>query len=149
MLVLAVGGFFAWRFISEEVLPQIEETTGAFDTFSDVPPGPCYDIEVENGFLVGWTEVSCDGAHQIEVSFAAQFEDGPFPGDQYLTEQAEDTCRSAFETYVGISPEDSIYGADWLIPTQETWADGARQGICLVVADDGSALNGTVKESET
>jgi hypothetical protein len=29
------------------------------------------------------------------------------------------------------------------------WAQGVRNGICLVVSDDGSVLTGTIKGSET
>lgn len=149
LAVLAGGAFIGWRFVSEEVLPEIEETTDAFAAASEAPPGPCYDVDIENGILTGWTEVSCTGPRQMEVSFAADFEEGPFPGDSYLSDRASDTCREAFVSYVGISPEASIYGADWLLPTEQTWADGARQGICLVVADDGSNLTGVVKGSDT
>lgn len=148
LLVVAVGGFFGWRFISEEVLPGVQETADVFSASSEIPPGPCYDLEVEGGLLVDWTEVSCEGPRQIEVSFAADFEDGQFPGDELLATRAADTCREAFGGYVGVPPEDSIYGADWLVPTDQTWSEGSRQGICLVVADDGSDLSGTVKGSE-
>jgi len=149
LVMLLVGGFFVWRFVSEQVIPEIQDTADAFTSFAEAPPGPCYDLDVENGLLVGWSEVSCEGPRDVEVSFAAQFEEGPFPGDAYLTDRAEETCRDAFEVYVGLSPEESVYGADWLLPTEDTWASGARQGICLVVADDGSALIGLVKGSQT
>ena len=145
--LLAVGTFFAWRFIDEEVLPGIDEATDILSPLSDSPPGPCYDLEVENGFLTGWNEVSCEGSRQAEVSFAALFEEGPYPGDEYLNNTAADTCRRAFENYVGVSPEESSFDADWLMPTETIWADGVRKGICLVVSDDGSELTGEVKGS--
>lgn len=143
-----VGGFFIWRFVSNEVLPELDETTDAFTAFSDAPPGPCFDVVAEGGVLIDWTEVSCDGPRQVEVTFAAAFEDGPFPGDAYLTESATTTCLNAFENYVGLTPEQSSYDYDWLLPTEDQWTNGLRNGICLVVADDGSTLTGTVKGSE-
>lgn len=127
----------------------MQETTGQLSSLNEAPPGPCYDIATEDGILTDWTEVSCDGPRQVEVSFAASFEEGPYPGDQYLTDTAADTCTTAFENYVGATPEQSAYDLDWLVPTEAMWADGVRNGICLVVADDGSALTGTVKGSET
>jgi Septum formation len=149
LVVLVVGGFFVWRFVNDEVLPGIQGAVDDFSTFSEAPPGPCYDLDAESGLLVGWTEVSCSGSHQVEVSFAATFNEGPFPGDEYLSNQAINTCTAAFERYVGITPERSTYNSSWLVPTEDMWADGARQGICLVVADDGSFLSGTVKGSES
>jgi hypothetical protein len=145
---LVVGGFFVWRFFNDEVLPGIQDAVDEVTSFSEAPPGPCYDLETQDGLLTGWNEVSCSGPRQVEVSFAASFEEGPFPGGEYLTETAMDTCRAAFERYVGVSPEQSAYDADWLLPTEEMWAGGARQGICLVISDDGSVLTGTVKGSE-
>ena len=149
LMVLAAGAFLGWRFVNDEVLPGIQETADQFSTFSEIPPGPCYDLETEDGLLTGWTEVSCNGPRQVEVTFAASFNEGPYPGDLYLTEAAADTCPAAFERYVGVSPEQSPYDVDWLLPTEAMWADGTRQGICLVVTNDGSALTGTVKGSET
>lgn len=149
IVLVAVGGFLAWRFFNNEVLPGLQATVEEVDALSQAPPGPCYDLETDGGFLTGWTEVPCTGPRQVEVSFSASFEDGPFPGDEYLTDTAADTCVASFERYVGISPEQSAYDADWLLPTEEMWASGSRQGICLVVSDDGSALTATVKGSDT
>jgi Septum formation len=145
--VLGVGGYLVWNFVNDEVLPGLEGTSDVFGPVSESPPGPCYDIQADDGVLTGWDEVSCDGPRQVEVSFAALFEDGPFPGDQHLVDSATNTCLTAFENYVGVSPDESIYDVDWMVPTEELWASGVHNGICLVVADDGSALTGTIKGS--
>lgn len=149
LALVVIGGFLIWRFFNENVLPVIDEASAAFTSFNESPPGPCYDLETQGGLLTGWTEVSCGGPRQVEVAFAASFEEGPFPGDDYLEDQAKETCTSAFEVYVGIPHEDSIYTVDWLLPTEETWAGGNRQGICLIVSEDGEPLAGTIKRSET
>lgn len=145
--VVGVGGYLAWNFVNDEVLPGLEDATDAFSPVSESPPGPCFDIEEQDGVLTGFEEVSCDGPRQAEVSFAALFEDGQFPGDQHLVDSATATCLTAFENYVGISPEQSAYDVEWMVPTEELWASGVRNGICLVVTDDGSVLTGTVKGS--
>ena len=142
-----VVGFLVWRWLDREVLPEIEETADAFVSLSEAPPGPCYDLDAEGGVLAGWTEVSCSGPRQAEVSFAASFEDGPYPGEQYLEEAATRTCTAAFERYVGLSPEQSQYDVRWLLPTEDLWVNGSRQGICLIVPDDSGLLTGTVKGS--
>ena len=144
---LGVGAFLVWNFVNNEVLPGLEEATDAFSPLSESPPGPCFDIQASNGVLTGWEEVACDGERDVEVSFAALFEDGPFPGDQHLVDSATNTCRRAFENYVGIPPDQSEYDVEWMVPTEDQWASGVRNGICLVVADDGSPLTGIVKGS--
>jgi hypothetical protein len=156
LIALVLGGFLGWRFVTDEIMPRIRDalpgiqaTADEFTTASETAVGPCYDIETRDGVLVGWTEVPCSGPRQVEVAFAASFESGPWPGDDYLTDTAAETCTTAFERYVGIPPDDSEYGLEWLLPTERMWADGSRQGICLVVNDDGSALTGTVRGSGT
>lgn len=145
--VLGVGGFFAWRFISNEVLPEVEEATGGLTAFSETPPGPCIDVEGDDGILISWSEVSCDGPRQAEITYSAAFNDGPFPGDRYLADNAASTCRDAFEGYVGIPPDQSSYDYSWIVPTAETWEAGTRHGICLVISGDGDAITGVVKGS--
>lgn len=149
IVLVGVGGYLGWRFLNDEVLPGIQESTGPFSPLSESPPGPCFDLESEGGILTEWDEVPCEGTRQVEVSFAATFEDGLYPGDDFLTDTAASTCLTAFENYVGVSPEQSAYDVDWLLPTEDMWIDGVRNGICLVVADDGSTLSGTIKGSET
>jgi hypothetical protein len=147
LALIAGGGFIGWRIFNDNVLPAINEATAGLQPATESPPGPCYDLDTEGGFLTGFTEVSCGGSRQVEVSFAAPFNEGPFPGDEYLASQAVESCTSAFESYVGVSAEQSQYDVDWLVPTEETWAEGNRDGICLVVSRDGSALSGTIKDS--
>jgi hypothetical protein len=145
--LLAVGGFFAWRWVDTEFInPPVETFPDAF-AFDELPPGPCWDLEVEDGLLMGWTEVSCDGPRDTEVSYAESFLDGSYPGDDFLDGEAADMCQAAFERYIGLTPTQSIYDMDWLRPTEDLWAGGSRQAICLVISDDGSPLTGTVKGS--
>lgn len=147
VLSVGVGGFLGWRFIANEVLPEFTEATGGLTPFSDTPPGPCIDLEGDDGVLTSWSEVSCDGPRQAEVTYSAAFNDGPFPGDQYLTDNAASTCRDAFQGYVGIPPDRSSYDFSWIVPTAITWAAGTRQGICLVISGDGGAITGEIKGS--
>ncbi len=149
VLAVIVGGFFAWRFFEDEIQPEIEEATSSgLIPFSETPPGPCIDVEGENGVLLSWSEASCDGPRSAEITYSAAFNDGPFPGDEYLAENAERTCRDAFEGYVGIPPDRSQYNFSWIVPTEQTWAAGARHGICVVVPEDGDKLTGVIKGSE-
>ncbi len=135
-----------WRFVNDNVLPAVEQATDDLIPVEESPPGPCYDLETEDGLLTGWTEVSCDGPRQYEVTFVADFNPGPFPGDEYLAIQAAETCAAAFEAYVGVTAEQSSLSLDWLVPTEPVWEDGNRQGICLVTAGE-EQLTGTVKDS--
>jgi hypothetical protein len=155
--LVAVGGLFAWRYIESELLPTVqgmqgmEELVGQFETIDLVPgpPGPCFDLEVDGGFVTGWDEVECDGPRDVEAFFSAEFRDEAFPGDSYLAGAAAHTCGEAFVVYVGTTVDASQHALDWLVPSAQTWADGDREAVCLVVSEDGAPLTGMVKGSAT
>ncbi|MEX1249276.1 MAG: septum formation family protein [Acidimicrobiia bacterium] len=152
MAVLAIGAFIVWRYIESNILPTIQGVEEVVDEFGSIalvpgPPGPCYDLEVEDGLVTGWAEVSCDGPRDVEAFFWAEFNDEPFPGDEYIADAAADTCAEAFEVYVGTTVGQSQYDLDWIVPSEATWAEGDREAVCLVVSGTGSPLTGTVKGS--
>ena len=149
---MTTGGYFAWRFIDSEVLPGIRGVTEVTDQFAALnvvpgPPGPCYDLDVQDGVVTRWAEVPCDGARDVESFFWAEFRDEPFPGDEYLARAAGDTCGEAFALYVGTTADRSRYAVDWLVPSRATWAAGDREAVCLVVSGTGDPLTGVVKGS--
>lgn len=151
----AVGALFAWRFIENEILPTVqgiqgmEDMVGQFETLDLVPgpPGPCFDLEVDGGSVAGIDEVPCDGPRDVEAFYAAEFRDEAFPGEEYLADAADHTCREAFVVYVGTTVDASRHALDWLVPSAHTWAAGDREAVCLVVSADGSPLTGTIKGS--
>lgn len=153
--LVAVGGLFAWRFIETEILPTVqgfqgmEEMVGQFETIDLVPgpPGPCFDMQVDGGLVTGWDEVPCSGPRDVESFFFAEFRDEAFPGDDYLADAAAHTCGEAFIVYVGTTVDASQHGLNWLVPSAQTWADGDRTAMCLIVAGDGEPITGIVKGS--
>lgn len=152
LAAVSAGMFLAWRYIDSEILPNIQGVqvmTDQLDSFTPVsgPPGPCYDLEVERGLVIGWVEVSCDGPRDVEAFFWADFRDEPYPGDVYIADAAADTCGEAFALYVGATVERSQYTVDWIVPSEATWTRGDRETVCLVVSGTGSPLTGTVKGS--
>lgn len=145
MALLAV---VVWWWFSNNVRPQVESAIDEFDAAMaeiEAEPGPCLDLDVGDGVLAGWTEVDCSGPHDVEVTYWATFDDGPFPGDAYLAERALATCTDAFEGYVGVRADDSVYDVRWVVPSETTWGNGDRQGICLAVSDE--PMNEAIKGS--
>ena len=53
-------------------------------------------------------------------------------------------CRSQFNTYVGTDLDSSRLTMLFVVPTDQSWAGGARQITCLVVASNGGQLTGSV-----
>ena len=67
--------------------------------------------------------VPCNEPHEQEVYhvFDLPEGDGSYPGDISVAEQAESGCTTAFEPFVGLSYEASIYGINTLTPSMDTW----------------------------
>ena len=49
-----------------------------------------------------------------------------------VSEGAQSGCYEAFEGYMGVSYEESWYGFDGLLPTEQSWATGDREVVCFV-----------------
>jgi hypothetical protein len=152
LAAVTAGMFLAWRYIESEILPSIQGVQEVADQFENLtgvpgPPGPCYDLDVERGLVIGWVEVSCDGPRDVEAFFWADFRDEPYPGDVYIADAAAHTCGEAFALYIGATVERSQYAVDWIVPSEATWSRGDRETVCLVVSGAGSPLTGTVKGS--
>lgn len=146
--VTVVLGFAGWWWFNNNVRPQVEHAIDEFDaamTEMQAEPGPCLDLNVSNGVVDGWTEIDCDNPHNLEVTYWATFDDGPFPGDDYLAERALATCSDAFAGYVGLSPDDSVYDVRWVVPSAASWGSGDRHGVCLAVSDE--PMQETIKGS--
>ena len=94
--------------------------------------------------------VPCDQPHQNEVyySLAAPEGDGTFPGSEALQDQADQACLDAFQGFVGLAFEQSIYEISTLIPTQASWEDATqkdRELLCLIGQAEGTLTTGTIK----
>ena len=82
---------------------------------------------------------SCWIGHDAEI-FAVGFADDPaWPGDESLFFDGDAFCLSEFAAYVGVPYEESIFYYDFFMPTEESWAAGDREVIC-VIFDEVDAL---------
>lgn len=92
--------------------------------------------------------VDCANPHDNEVVASVDYApNGAFPGQAALDAFAITHCPPAFESYVGISYEQSSLGILPVMPTDLTWAKGDRSIVCVVLTMDGSKLTGSVKGS--
>lgn len=92
--------------------------------------------------------VPCDQPHQSEVyySFAIPEGDGTFPGTEAVQDQADQGCLDAFQGFVGIDFDSSVYDISTLTPTAESWAQiKDREVLCLIGQGEGTLTTGTIK----
>ncbi len=109
--------------------------------------GKCYNLPEaanEAGDVGSASEIDCEELHDIEVYQTRQEADSSFPGDLVLDERSIDFCLSAFEDFVGVEYEVSIYDLFYLYPSSESWAQqDDRQTVCGLTSLDGERIAGS------
>lgn len=101
---------------------------------------------IETGLVESADGVSCDSRHQYEVYHRYEFPESDYPGDSIVGTTADAQCLAAFESFVGLSYPDSIYGYTTLRPVQDSWDQvGDREVLCLIGKYDGSEKTGTAR----
>jgi hypothetical protein len=110
----------------------------------DLKPGDCFN----DNETTRQPTVDCDDPHDKEV-FAAFVLDGDriFPGNEVLWDEVFAVCDPLFESYTGLSFEDS--GLHWgsQIPSHQLWADGERRALCYLYDRDLEMLTGSMHHS--
>ncbi|HZF87625.1 DUF4190 domain-containing protein [Streptomyces sp.] len=126
--------------------------SAAGETLS-VRKGQCFDAP--GGSLEGVTYdldvVPCAGEHDGEVFATVTVPDGSFPGDDHLTDMAEDKCytlQSGYALDAWAVPEHvDVY---YLTPTGQSWRLGDREITCIFGNTDGKGtLTGSLRNDAT
>ena len=109
---------------SEGVVERVVNALHEGDCFAPTPEGTTLTFAVEI--------VACDQPHYREVAGVFRFDDGDYPGRANLEATTDEKCFQLFETYVGLSFDESRLDMGKLEPTAETWGWGDRTGLCVV-----------------
>lgn len=90
--------------------------------------------------------VECSEPHQGEVFALPQLPDGDFPGTQAVSDASSTECNGpTFQSYVGMPYTESDIYTTALLPTAETWEDGDREIVCILIQQDRSDSTGTLR----
>ncbi|MET9565713.1 DUF4190 domain-containing protein [Streptomyces tauricus] len=148
-LALATGGAAGfWEGFKEGA----RDAGGSGAVFS-LEKGQCFDTE--GGSLEGMAydvdTVSCEGEHDGEVFANFPLPDGGYPGDDAVTETADDKCYSLQYAYAMDSwavPDDvDIY---YFTPTSDSWSFGDREISCVFGnMDEKGTLTGSLRQDAT
>lgn len=125
---------------------NVTETADAADVFS-VRLGDCLGDFADATQVTDVAVVPCADEHAQEVYATAQVPDGAtLPADDDLRAQAEETCTTEFEAYVGLPYAESALDFTWLQPTAESWEQGDRELVCLVY-DPAGPVSGSLRSA--
>ena len=137
-----VGGGGAVR---DDTTGEIVEAAEA-DAF-EIRVGDCLDLGEEPAteeVTEEVTEVSsvatvpCGDPHDSEVYAAHQLDGDDFPGDQAVSESADELCYDGFADFVGLEYEDSELDFTTFFPTQDGWERlRDREVLCVAIDPDG------------
>ena len=62
---------------------------------------------------------------------------------------ADEACRPAFEDYVGVAYDDSEWFGTFINPSEETWAEGDREIVCVLHTEDETEVTGSAEGSNS
>jgi hypothetical protein len=115
----------------------------------DVHPGQCIDFADDSDNVRDVPRRDCDEPHDGEVFLVSSVGDpDEFPGVSELDRRAEAVCiGDAFEQYVGTAYDDSELNVTYVTPSEDSWAAGDRDVVCVATLPDGDKLTATVEGS--
>lgn len=118
-----------------------EETPGTGedqDVFS-IKVGDCLNDGGATGEVSTVPTIECSEPHDSEAFASITMDDGDFPGDQAVQDEAIAECTIEFETFVGVDYDSSELDFAYYFPTEESWANGDREILCLIVDPEGQS----------
>ena len=140
---------------NEDTIPQVN---GAPLNPFDLRSGQCFNEvswidEVQERRINVTAAIDCNQPHDKEVYHEAEFpapNGAPFPGELKMSEWSTELCYEAFLDFVGEEYELSIYGIDFLQPTQETFEHPVgrhRRVTCFLYDTSGEQLTASARGS--
>ncbi|WP_063794246.1 DUF4190 domain-containing protein [Streptomyces graminilatus] len=145
-LLLGTGGLSgAWEGVKEAA----KENNSTFS----LAKGDCFDSP--DGSLEGLTydvdNVPCSGAHDGEVFAVFKLPAGAYPGQDRVTEIADDRCYALEDSYAmdawAVPNDVDVY---YLTPTGQTWRLGDREVTCVFGSvDTNGSLTGSLRKDAT
>lgn len=117
--------------------PSSSDAPGRNASFYDLRIGSCYDLLEHSDDDIRLYD-SCEPPHLYEVYAEATLpdtmirSDGDRPDRSAIRRFVSDTCDAHFEGYVGTPPQRSQFQFTAITPSEESWAEGDRQVLCVL-----------------
>lgn len=159
--ILAIGGIVALLFtgpiiqdifndVADDLVRgpdgQVEQPVEI--SFASLRVGDCFELtDPSDPGTAGVRAVPCADEHVYEVFFVGNMPDGAFPGDTAVLTFANDNCVPAFEAYVGVPFEQSIWYASPVGPNENSWSEGDRHVTCQLHNQTETPVTGAARDS--
>jgi hypothetical protein len=106
------------------------------DCLEEGPEGSVTDVQV----------VPCSEEHDQEVYAEFSLPDGEWAGQEETEVAVEEGCYDRFADFVGVAYEESELDFAYVMPTEESWADGDRVVHCTVF-DPAGPVTGSLADA--
>lgn len=112
----------------------------------EIRVGDCLDSAELSGELNSVPVVPCGEPHDAEIYDSVMLSGDEFPGEAEVGAQADEYCVGAFESFVGVAYEDSELYASTILPSADSWNDGDREVLCVILDSDGG-VTGSMRDA--
>ncbi|UYO95713.1 septum formation family protein [Microbacterium sp. M28] len=89
--------------------------------------------------------VPCSEPHGYEVYHEFELADGEFPGADAIQAEVEAQCLPAFDSFIGLTFEESALDITWYEPTEDSWTEADDRLVQCLVYDAAGDVEGTLK----
>ena len=96
----------------------------------ELETGQCLN-EPDSEEIVNVEVVDCSDPHDLEIFRVVDLSDQAFEADA-IDSQSFDLCLETFDGFIGTPYLDSEFEIYYLIPSEDSWADGDREVVCAV-----------------
>ncbi len=104
---------------------------GEGDVFS-LEVGDCMDDFGTADDITTVPIVDCDEKHDAEVYATEDIDADSYPGASEVSDEADEICIDAYEDFVGLAYEDSLLNYTALTPSEDSWALGDKEVVCMI-----------------
>lgn len=122
---------------------QIVEPNEQTDAFA-LQVGDCLDDAAATGEVTTVPTVPCSEPHDSEIYAAFELTQSAYPGEETTQGKADALCLPAFEEFVGEPYLESRFDFAYYYPTEESWASGDREVLC-VIYDPAGPVTGSLR----
>lgn len=108
--------------------------------------GDCFMDDNSMGEISDVPVVPCADAHHNEVYYTADLEGKEWPGEDAISERANQMCYDQFAGFVGVAYEESEIDFFPIMPSEGSWVEmNDREIVCSVWDSTAETVTGSLK----
>lgn len=129
--------------VRDEETGEITEASDA-DVFS-IAVGDCMNSAELGSEIETVPTVPCSEPHDTEIYASTTLDDGEWPGDEAITAAADEFCYTEFETFIGMSYDESEIYFQSIGPSEVSWSELEDREILCLAVDEAGGITGTLE----